>query len=156
VDIEIEVRVWTERAARRRIGAIGLAAWNVDLVLAALLHLRKGLGEAGDDLPGDHRLRAAVTGAVVEDRAVGEPALIFDEDAVHRLDECARARLYGADADARRGRLTLQRRRARPGETDSCADHDQQSNGQLQPAPAVSGTVSGFACGHVLRLRFRV
>jgi len=128
----------------------------VDLVLAALLHLRKGLGEAGNDLAGDHRLRAAVTGAVVEDGAVGEPAFIFDEDAVDRLDERASPRCDRADADARGRRLALERCGARPGKTDAGADHDKQRKGQLDPAPTVSGTVSGFACGHVVLLRSRV
>ena len=42
--------VRAERAARRRICAVGQVARDVDLVLAALLHLGQGLGEAGDDL----------------------------------------------------------------------------------------------------------
>ena len=82
VHVEIEVGVGTEGAARGRVLAIGKLARDVDLVLAALLHLGQRFGEARDDLTGDHRLRAAMALAGVEDGAVGKTAFIFDQHAV--------------------------------------------------------------------------
>src|SRR5687767_13095063 len=51
VNVEIEVGVGPERAARGRVLAIGKLARDVDLVLSALLHLGQRLGEAWYDLP---------------------------------------------------------------------------------------------------------
>ncbi len=91
MDVEAQVLIGPDRAALRRVRAIGEAARDDDLVAAALLHLGQRLAEAGDDLHHQERRRAAAFGGV-EHRAVFGPAGIFDDHPVHLADDRARCR----------------------------------------------------------------
>ena len=67
MDVEREVLIGPDRAALRRVLAIGQAARNEDLVAAALLHLDQRLAEAGDHLHHQERCRAALADYKVPD-----------------------------------------------------------------------------------------
>ena len=130
VDVEIEVGVGLEPALRRRVGAIGEAARDDDLVAAAFLHLEQRLAEAGDDLADQHRRRAAALGAV-EHRAVLGRAGIFEHHAVEVGQQPARARRDGVDVE----RLEAAPRRvARAGRRRATSSGDRQPIFELRAA----------------------